>query len=183
MRAPMKTLTLLRHAKSDWNDPITRDFDRPLNAKGARAAQTIGRHMRSLGLGFDHVVASPAARVIDTVAQIGTGYGRALDPALDRRLYLASPATLLDVIHGLPAASDRVLLIGHNPGLAELLMLLVPENSDDALRAEAAIKFPTATVAEIALAADWPSVRLGSGSLMRFVRPRDLDPTLGPDRE
>ena len=179
----MKTLTLLRHAKSGWDDPVARDFDRPLNTKGARAAQVIGRHVRSLGLDFDHVVASPAARVIDTVAQFGVGYGRTFDPAWDRRLYLASPAALLDVIHDLPDAAARVLLIGHNPGLEELLLLLVPEDAGDPLRAEAAIKFPTGTIAEIGLGADWPSVQPGEGRLRRFVRPRDLDPTLGPDRE
>jgi phosphohistidine phosphatase len=179
----MKTLTLLRHAKSGWDDPVARDFDRPLNTKGERAAQVIGRHMRSLGLGFDHVVASPAARVVDTVAQIGAGYGRAFDPEWDRRLYLASPATLLDVIHGLPGEAERVLLIGHNPGFEELVLLLVPEAAGDGLRAEAAVKFPTATIAEIEVGTDWESVRLGGGRLTRFIRPRDLDPSLGPDQE
>lgn len=177
----MKTLTLLRHAKSGWDDSHARDFDRPLNAKGERAAQAIGRHMRALGLGFDHVVASPALRVTETVEQLGTGYGRAFDPAWDRRLYLASPATLLDIVHGLPADAEHVLLVGHNPGIAELLLLLVPENAADALRAEAAIKFPTATIAEIEVGADWPSVRFSGGRLTRFIRPRDLDPALGPD--
>ncbi len=178
----VKTLTLLRHAKSGWDDPVARDFDRPLNGKGERAAQVVGRHMRALGLSFDHVAASPAARVADTAAQLGIGYGYAFDPAWDRRLYLASPATLLEVIHGLPEQANRVLLIGHNPGLEELLLLLVPEDAGDALRAEAAIKFPTGTTAEIELDGDWAAVQPGSGRLTRFIRPRDLDPTLGPDR-
>ena len=177
----MKTLTLLRHAKSGWDDRHTRDFDRPLNTKGARAAQVIGRHMRSLGLDFDHVVASPAVRVIDTVAHLGAGYGRGFDPTWDQRLYLASPATLLDVIHGLPDDADRVLLIGHNPGLAELVLLLVPEAEGGGLRAEAAIKFPTATIAEIDIGERWNAVEPAHGRLTRFIRPRDLDSTLGPD--
>ena len=58
----MKTLTLLRHAKSSWDDTVQRDFDRPLNAKGARAATAMGAHLRQLGLQFDHLVASPAVR-------------------------------------------------------------------------------------------------------------------------
>ncbi len=178
----MKTLTLLRHAKSGWDDPVERDFDRPLNAKGERAAQLVGRHLRSLGLAFDHVVASPAARVSDTIEQLAIGYGRAFAPDWDRRLYLASPATLLDIIHGLPAEAERVLLIGHNPGLEELVLLLVPDDARNALRAEAAAKYPTATVAEIRFEDDWPAVAVASGTLTRFIRPRDLDPTLGPDQ-
>ncbi|MCM8731290.1 SixA phosphatase family protein [Hephaestia sp. GCM10023244] len=178
----MKTLTLLRHAKSGWDDPVERDFDRPLNAKGERAAQLIGRHLRSLGLEFDHIIASPAARVGDTIDQLGAGYGRAFVPEWDRRLYLASPVTLLDVIHGLPAEAERVLLIGHNPGLEELVLLLVPDDASDVLRQEAAAKYPTATVAEIRFADDWPSVGAATGTLTRFIRPRDLDPALGPDQ-
>ncbi|HVI98215.1 MAG TPA: histidine phosphatase family protein [Sphingomonas sp.] len=177
----MKTLTLLRHAKSGWDDGPARDFDRPLNAKGARAAEVVGRHLRKLGLAFDHVVASPAVRVGDTISALAIGYGRALDPHWDTRLYLASPPTLLDVIHGLPAGADRVLLIGHNPGLEELVLQLVPEAADDALRTEAAIKYPTATVAEIRFDGRWDSVVPATGTLTRFIRPRDLDPTLGPD--
>jgi len=99
----MKTLTLLRHAKSGWDDPVARDFDRPLNAKGKRAAAMVGRHMRSLGLTFDHAIASPAVRVSETLEQIESGYGRTIAPDLDRRVYLASAATLLDVVHGFPA--------------------------------------------------------------------------------
>ena len=71
----MKTLTLLRHAKSGWDDPVARDFDRPLNPKGQRAAAMVGRHMKALGLAFDHVVASPAARVVETLDHLGQGYG------------------------------------------------------------------------------------------------------------
>lgn len=176
----MKTLTLLRHAKSGWDDPVARDFDRPLNPKGQRAAQLMGRHMRAEGLAFDHAVASPAARVVETLAHVGRGYGSDLAPAWDQRIYLASPDTLLDVVHGLPDAADRVLLAGHNPGLEELVLLLVPEGA--ALRGDVEVKFPTATLAELRFDVDrWDAVRPGGGVLVRFVRPRDLDPSLGPD--
>ncbi|MGP4854847.1 SixA phosphatase family protein, partial [Klebsiella pneumoniae] len=66
----MKTLTLLRHAKSGWDDPVARDFDRPLNAKGRRAAEVMGRHMRDAGFAFDHIVASHAIRVGETLDAI-----------------------------------------------------------------------------------------------------------------
>jgi phosphohistidine phosphatase len=179
----MKTLTLLRHAKSGWDDPVARDFDRPLNAKGARAAALIGRHMQSLGLAFDHVVASPAQRVIETVEHLGAGYGRGFEPVWDRRLYLASTSMLLDLIHVLPADAEHVLLIGHNPGLEELVLLLVPDSAGDALRAEAALKYPTASIAELQVRGDWSGFLPGGAALTRFVRPRDLDPSLGPDQD
>lgn len=176
----MKTLTLLRHAKSGWDDPVARDFDRPLNPKGQRAAALMGRHMKALGLDFDHVVASPAARVVETLEHLGEGYGSDLAPAWDQRIYLASAATLLDVVHDLPAGADQVLLAGHNPGLEELILLLVP--GDGPLRDEVEVKFPTASLAEVRFASDsWGEARAGGAELVRFVRPRDLDPGLGPD--
>lgn len=176
----MKTLTLLRHAKSGWDDPVARDFDRPLNPKGQRAAAMVGRHMKALGLAFDHVVASPAIRVAETLDQLRQGYGDDLAPVWDQRIYLASTATLLDVVHDLPAGAEHVLLVGHNPGLEELVLLLVPDGG--ALRGEVEVKFPTATLAEMTFdGARWDAVKAGNGTLTRFVRPRDLDPSLGPD--
>ncbi|MEP9358961.1 histidine phosphatase family protein [Sphingomonas sp. KR3-1] len=175
----MKTLTLLRHAKSGWDDPVARDFDRPLNPKGQRAAAMMGRHMRSEGLAFDHVLASPAARVVETLAQVGAGYGSDLAPHWDQRVYLASAATLLDLIHDLPDGARSVLVSGHNPGLEELVLLLAGEN---ALRDSVEMKFPTASLAEMRFEVDaWSEVKPGKGELLRFTRPRDLDPTLGPD--
>jgi phosphohistidine phosphatase len=177
----MKTLTLLRHAKSGWDDPVQRDFDRPLNAKGARAAATMGQAMRGLGLAFDHVVASPAVRVMQTIDQLGSGYGRRFEPEWDRRLYLASATMLLDLIHALPESAERVLIVGHNPGLEELVLLLVADRPDDALRAAAAAKYPTATIAELEIGDHWALLLPGEAHLTRFLRPRDLDPSLGPD--
>lgn len=178
----MKTLTVLRHAKSSWDDAVARDFDRPLNARGQRAAVTVGRHMRSEGLAFDHVVASPAVRIVETVEQVETGYGSALAPEWDRRIYLASASTLLDVVHELPAGADSALLIGHNPGLEDLVLMLVPDRVGDLLRDSVEEKFPTAALAMITFDTDdWGAIRSSAGTLVRFVRPRDLDPALGPE--
>jgi len=179
----LKTLTLLRHAKSGWDDPVTRDFDRPLNAKGKRAAQTVGRHLRDLGLEFDHVVASPAIRVGETLDAVIAGYGRKLSPVWERRIYLASAATLLDVVHELPGGAGRVLMVGHNPGLEDLVLMLVP-GADDGLRGLVEQKYPTATFAEMTLDVDgWGAVQAGGATLTRYVRPRDLDAALGPDED
>ena len=177
----MKTLTLLRHAKSGWDDPVQRDFDRPLNNRGRRAAQTIGREMRVLGLKFDHVIASPAARVMETLRDVSDSYGRPLEPSYDKRVYLASPETLLELVRAAGEETDSLLIVGHNPGLERLALLLT---SGDGLRDEIAAKYPTATLAEITLPAErWSEVAEGTGTISRFIRPRDLDPELGPDED
>lgn len=177
----MKKLILLRHAKSSWDDPVPRDFDRPLNARGVRAARTVGRHAHDVGITFDHVVASPAVRVTETLDEFAQGYGRIPEPTLDRRIYLASAQTLLEVVQQIDDEAGTTLLVGHNPGLEDLVFLLVPEGADDA-REQVEEKYPTASIAEISLAVDhWADADVGSGTLDRFIRPRDLDPALGPD--
>ncbi len=179
----MKTLTLLRHAKSAWDDPAARDFDRPLNRKGRRAACLIGAEMRERGLAFDRVIASPAARVVETLADVGQAYGEPIRAYYDQRLYLASVATLLDTVHGADDDAQRLLLVGHNPGLERLAMLLTRDDGDG-LRGKLSVKYPTAAIVEIGLPVDrWRDVAAGTGRVMLFIRPRDLDPALGPDAE
>ena len=177
----MKTLTLLRHAKSSWDDQAVGDFDRPLNKRGHRAAHIIGRELKARGLAFDQVIASPAARVVETLDDVEEGYGSPIRPVFDRRLYLATAATLLAIVHEADDAADRLLLVGHNPGF-EALALLLTHDDGNGLRTELAAKYPTATVAEIALPIDhWQDAAAGSGELACFIRPRDLDPELGPE--
>ncbi len=177
----MKSLTLLRHAKSSWDDPVTRDFDRPLNARGHKAAQRMGRYFADEGLAFDALIASPALRVQETLAGV-----RATCPALppaheDRRIYMASAVTLLDLVRGTADTVERLLLVGHNPGLEDLVLLMTPAG-DGALRDELELKYPTAALAEIRFdVARWADIAEQAGHLVRFVRPRDLDPELGPD--
>jgi phosphohistidine phosphatase len=179
----MKTLTLLRHAKSSWDDPVARDFDRPLNGKGKRAAATVGRYLRGEGLRFDHVVASPATRVVETIENVETGYGSALAPQWDKRAYLASASSLLDIVQELPDAAERALLVGHNPGLEDLILKLIPDRAGDELRDSVEEKFPTAAVAVMTFDVDrWDAVRSDGGTLVCFTRPRDLDAALGPDQ-
>ena len=177
----MKTLTLLRHAKSTWDDPVARDFDRPLNRRGRKAARRIGEEMRALGLSFDAVIASPAVRVKETLAEVEHGYGGSLGAVFEQAVYLASPETLLDLVRAADEGAARLLLVGHNPGLESLAIDLAGGGS---LRAEIAVKYPTATLAEIALPAErWAEVAPGTGRIARFIRPRDLDPALGPDED
>ena len=174
----MKSLTLLRHAKSDWTDAVARDFDRPLNERGRRAARTMGAYLAREGLVFDHVLASPATRVRDTLDEVAAGYGRMLHARFDARIYLASASTMLDLVRETSADVSRLLLVGHNPGLEELALELGRGDADSPTLREVEIKYPTATLAEIALDA-WNDA--DAGRIVRFVRPRDLDPELGPD--
>jgi phosphohistidine phosphatase len=180
----VKTLTLFRHAKSGWDSPVSRDFDRPINERGIRGAKLIGAKARELALSFDHILSSPAVRCTETLDGFWEGYGAILHPNWDRRIYLASGATLLDVVHDLDDGAEHVLMCGHNPGVEDLAMMLVPDAHGDELRDALEEKFPTASLAEIQLpAATWKGVKELSGTLTRFIRPRDLDPELGPEAD
>ncbi|NNM77333.1 histidine phosphatase family protein [Sphingomonas sp. ID1715] len=177
----MRTLTLLRHAKSSWDDPVQRDFDRPVNQKGLRAARTMGEYCRREALGWDHVIASPAVRCVETLDGFWEGYGKTLQPVWDRRVYLASCVTLLDLINDAPSEAENILLVGHNPGLEDLVLLLVPDEGEE-LRDALEEKFPTASLAVMAIEEPWEDLAARKAKLTRFVRPRDLDPALGPDQ-
>lgn len=180
----MKTLTLFRHAKSGWDSPVSRDFDRPINTRGEKGARMIGHHLRDAGWTFDYVISSPAVRCTETLDAVWEGYGRILHPNWDRRIYLASGATLLDVVNDLPGDAARVLMCGHNPGLEDLIFMLVPDVKGDTLRDVVEEKFPTAAIAELTLdVPDWASVKEGQARFTRLIRPRDLDATLGPDAD
>ena len=177
----MKTLTLFRHGKSGWDSPVSRDFDRPINERGVKGSKLMGAHAAGLGLTFDHVISSPAVRCTETLDGFWEGFGKIVHPSWDRRIYLASGASLLDVVHDLPDSVSHVLMCGHNPGTEELAMMLVPETKGDDLRDELEEKFPTASMAEIQMdVARWADVKDGKATLTRFIRPRDLDPELGP---
>ncbi len=178
---PMKTLTIFRHAKSGWDSPVSRDFDRPINERGRAGARLMGVHCREQGLAFDHIVSSPAVRCTETLDAFWEGYGRILHPNWERRVYLASGASLIDVIHELEDGEDRVLMCGHNPGCEELALMLTPDERGNDLRDEIEEKFPTASMAEIVFdVPKWADVAEAKGRLTRFIRPRDLDPDLGP---
>jgi len=169
----MKTLTLLRHAKSGWDAPVARDFDRPLNARGRKAARAMGREMRRLGLGFDLVLASPAVRVTETLTELAQGYGAAVETGL------APVDLLLAMVRAADDGDARLLLVGHNPGMEQLALLL---SGAGPLRDEVAAKYPTAALAEIAFDIDhWRDAGPGKGRLERFIRPRELGEGLGPN--
>jgi phosphohistidine phosphatase len=180
----MKRLVTFRHAKSGWDQPARRDFDRALNDRGKRAARVMGEHMRAAGMTFDFVIASPAVRVVETLDAMIEGYGEIAQPHWDRRVYLATPETLLEVVQDAPDEAGTLMLAGHNPSIEELVLLLSTDEGEEEIAARGSIeeKYPTASIAELRFDVErWADVDEGGGHLVRFVRPRDLDPALGPE--
>jgi phosphohistidine phosphatase len=178
----LKSLTILRHAKSGWDAPVDRDFDRPINARGRRGAELMGEMWKRSGWPLDGIIASPAVRVTETLDHFQPAAGlSAMEPHWERRVYLASAATLLDVVREAGGLGDHLMLVGHNPGLEDLAMMLVPFDAANLERAAIEEKLPTASVVRINLrVSNWSELRENIGTLDRFIRPRDLDPTLGP---
>lgn len=167
-------LLLLRHAKSDWERNCS-DFDRPLNPRGRRDAARIGEWLHDHARAGLHLLSSPARRAAQTAHAVSAMTGIAMDSIRwDERLYLASAETLLEVLGELPESCERVLLIGHNPGLEELLLQLAPGalsyRKNDKL-------LTTATLAWLDLRGAWREASHARGSVRDFVRARDLPGT------
>ena len=180
----MKTLGIFRHAKSDWNDARLRDFDRPLNTRGRKGAGVMGKHIHDYGMRWTRVLASPAVRVTQTIELAGEAAGSSPPVTWDRRIYLANSATLIDVLREQEGDPASIILVGHNPGLEDLIFDLVPDDGNSPLRDIVEEKFPTAAFAVIELAIDdWADLADGCGRLVYLKRPRDLDPALGPSIE
>ena len=176
----MKRLGLMRHAKSEWDDVVTRDFDRGLNARGRRGAALMGEHVLAQDIPWGAVLASPAARVRETLQSARMG----LPVEFDDRLYLASPETIVDAAasRGAKDEPEAILMIGHNPGLQETILNLVAPARENTLFHEAAVKFPTASFAVLECDIEsWKDLKLRCATLAHFARPRDLDIDLGPE--
>jgi phosphohistidine phosphatase len=169
-------LLLLRHAKSSWDDPKLADHDRPLSGRGRRAAIAMRHAMRDLGLAPDVVLVSTARRTMQTLHALEPWDDTPLTEVMDA-LYLAEPAKLLAILHGVAETARSVLLVGHNPGLHELAILLVGPHamtqSNEVTRRLAA-RYPTGALAEFSIAGPWSTLGEGGGRLMRFLMPRDL---------
>jgi phosphohistidine phosphatase len=162
----MKTLLVLRHAKSSWNDSALGDHERPLNERGRRDGPRMGRLLREYGLIPDIVISSDAVRAQRTAEAVAEAARYVGEILLDERLYLASPADILSLLRTVREDADRIMVVGHNPGLEGLVEQLTGERED----------MPTATLAQIVLPIDrWgdlqPSTR---GTLVGFWRPGEL---------
>jgi phosphohistidine phosphatase len=169
-------LTILRHAKSSWEEPNRDDFDRPLNERGWQASRWLGRELKRRKIRFDLGLASPAARARETLDGVAEGYGDfAFQIQFDRRIYEASEAILLEIVRAIPNEVGAALLVGHNPGLERLILELTRDN-DDGLRRRIAKKYPTAAAAVIDLPVKhWAETEPSSGQVVELILPKDLD--------
>lgn len=171
----MRQLLLLRHAKSSWDDPSVPDRERGLAPRGHRAAAAMRQAMLRLGLAPDLVLVSPARRTRETLDALEPWDEAPLIESIDM-LYLASAMQLLDIVRGVPETVRSVMVVGHNPGMHELALLLnkkgatVPASALAHLRAG----YPTGALAEFNVAGGWSRLEAGGGQLVRFLRPRDL---------
>jgi phosphohistidine phosphatase len=168
----MHTLHLMRHAKSSWDDERLEDHDRPLTRRGRRAAEALARHLATQGAAPDLVLSSTALRARQTLAPVLEG----LKPRrvlLDRGLYLARGAALLERLRDTEEAVGTALLVGHNPGLHELALLLADPDSPVALPPLSG-KFPTGALASFRFAPAWRRLKPGGATLIAYVTPREL---------
>ena len=161
----MKTLFLLRHAKSSWDDRSLRDFDRPLNERGLKAAPLVGGLLRKRKLYPQLVICSPAERTRQTIALVLQAAGLNIEVRFDNRVYEASTAQLLDIIREIDDDVETAMLVGHNYGIENLLAHLTGD----------ARHMPTAALAHIALdVRAWGEAGENTGRLEFFVKPKDL---------
>jgi len=171
----MHQLLLLRHAKSSWDSAGSPDRDRPLNARGRRAAIAMRRAMRELGLVPDLILVSSAARTLETMQALEPWDDTPLIEPMDD-LYLANKARLVGTLRAVAETVRTVLLIGHNPGMHELAVALAdPRTSAEPLVRGVHEGFPTGALAEFSITGPWSRLNAGGGRLMRFLTPRMLD--------
>ena len=177
----MRRLLLLRHAKAERSQPGGRDHDRILSKRGRNDAAAVGGYLVRHKLVPDRALVSTSARTRETWELVAKAFVKAPKAEFGGRIYEAPPEAILNSIRETGTAGKTLIVVGHNPGM-EALALLLTGDDDNGLRSEMSTKYPTAALAEIALPVDhWRDVAPGTGQLARFIRPRDLDPALGPE--
>jgi phosphohistidine phosphatase len=170
----VKTLHLLRHAKSSWEHPELDDHERPLARRGERAARRIAEHVAQHGFSPDAVLCSTAVRARKTLAALLSRWDETPPVRLDDLLYGASAEDLLACVREEADAHSSLLLVGHNPGIQDLACDLIADADPDAL-AQLHRKVPTGSWIEVSFTADaWRDIAPRSGRLERFLRPRAL---------
>jgi phosphohistidine phosphatase len=162
-----KTLLVLRHAKSDWGDEGVADHERPLNRRGKRDAPHVGRLVRDQQLIPDLIVSSTAVRARKTAMKVAKACGYRHGIELREELYEATPEDCRAVLRSLDGNAARVMLVGHNPGLEELVAALTGDTRP----------LPTAALVHIMLPIEaWSEFRSGTrGELKNFWRPKEID--------
>ena len=165
-----KVLLLLRHAKSDWDTGLA-DHERPLNLRGHRDAVGVGQRIAAARVEFDLVVSSTAIRTRQTWEQVVVGGARSHEVRYLDQIYAAEVADLVAVVRALPEAATSVLLIGHAPGVPDLVEILGSRTADPAW-ARLDSGYPTAGLTALTLAGPWSSAHAGCAQLVAFEVPR-----------
>ena len=162
-----KTLIIMRHAKSSWDDPGLADYDRPLNKRGLRDASRMAQWLSESELIPDQVIASAACRANQTASIVTKELALETDIFETRDLYLSDYDAYLEQVSYLPNDVETVLVIGHNPTMESLVYLLSGES----------VSMPTAAIAVIQLPIDtWSDqVTSASANLVKHVFPKSLD--------
>ncbi len=169
-----RKLLLLRHAKSSRDSDVLDDFERPLARRGVKGTSSIAGWMRNREMFPDFIITSPAVRAQQTTWRICDLLALPAEAAHpDQRLYLADPATLFEVLAGIPVTVRLPMLVGHNPGLDELLRYLCGD--DELPRTTSGKLMSTATIAVIELPEDWNALSVQCGRLIELVRPKELE--------
>ena len=160
----MKTLLVMRHAKSSWSKPGLADFDRPLNERGKLAAPKMGEFIRDQGLIPQLIISSTAKRAKKTAEIFAESCGYDSSIEFESNFYLASPETYIEVLSW-QQQSDPIMVIGHNPGLENLVYVLTGETE----------AMPTAAIAQIEISInDWSEIVSGRGEMRNLWRPKEL---------
>jgi phosphohistidine phosphatase len=166
----MKTLCILRHAKSSWNDPDLSDHERPLNDRGKKAAPFMGRLIADRDITPDVIVSSPAVRAKTTAELVKESAHLTSRLKIDDRIYEASPLSLQKVVSEIEDDAGSAMIVGHNPGIEGFIRYLTGRQEP----------MPTAALAVIRLNIDrWADVSANSGELRRVIRPREEMRSLG----
>lgn len=170
----MLTLSLLRHAKSSWDDTSLEDFDRPLAERGKAAAQRMGAYMAAQGIAPELILCSTAVRARQTLDLVLPHLAGPPTVLHEDALYLASPSVLLARVRKIEANIGHAMFIGHDPGMQVLALEL--SGSGDAEKLQAlARKFPTAALAVMRFKArGWSKVKPAKGCLDLFISPKML---------
>ena len=171
----MKTLHILRHAKSSWADAALGDCERPLNKRGRVAAAKMARHFRRWGVVPDLVLCSCAVRARETLSLLRQHSGSNCPTEYEDALYLASSRALLQRLRRIPQDVAAVLLIGHNPGLHRLVVMLAGSANEPQALARLKRKYPTAALATLTIEGEtWKTLEPGCARLELFRVPREL---------
>ena len=173
----MRTVLLLRHAKSSWDTMSLPDYDRPLAKRGQKAAPLMGAAIARLDLKPDLILCSGAARTRETLALALPALGTPEPEVIyDDAIYMATPTTIMALLRKPPGGEShkRVMIVGHNPGLEELSELLVGGGNAQAQEVMAE-KFPTGALAVFTFDAPrWADIAHGDGKLTHFITPARL---------